>query len=132
MPELSIRICKMLRNIPSLQVFSAETLSRIADQMREVHLRAGELIVQLGVDKDSFYLSADGFAQAEHDGSRTRELEPGDHFFGQSSTDRLRPSRRSDPREDRRRPSTPSPGQSFDYLRYQRQAVRRSGSASIS
>jgi putative ABC transport system ATP-binding protein len=86
MPELSIRICKLLRNIPAIQVFSAETLSRIADQMREEHFRAGELIVQLGVDKDSFYLIADGFAQVEEDGQVSRELGPGNHFFGQSST----------------------------------------------
>lgn len=86
MPELSIRICKLLRNIPAMQVFSAETLSRIADQMREEQFRAGELIVQLGVDKDSFYLIADGFAQAEEDGEVSRELGPGNHFFGQSST----------------------------------------------
>ncbi len=86
MPELSIRICKLLRNIPAIQVFSAETLSRIADQMREEHFRAGELIVQLGVDKDSFYLIADGIAQAEEEGAVTRELGPGSHFFGQSST----------------------------------------------
>jgi putative ABC transport system ATP-binding protein len=86
MPELSIRICKILRTIPGIQIFSAETLSRIADQMREVHYKAGELIVQLGVDKDSFYLIADGFAQAEEDGQVTRELGPGHHFFGQSST----------------------------------------------
>jgi len=86
MPELSIRICKLLRNIAAMQVFSAETLSRIADQMREEHFRAGELIVRLGVDKDSFYLIADGFAQAEQDGEVRRELGPGNHFFGQSST----------------------------------------------
>lgn len=86
MPELSIRISKLLRNIPAMKVFSAETLSRIADQMREEQFRAGELIVQLGVDKDSFYLIADGFAQSEEDGEVIRELGPGNHFFGQSST----------------------------------------------
>jgi len=86
MPELSIRICKLLRNIPAMQVFSAETLSGIADRMREEHFRAGELIVQLGIDKDSFYLIAEGCAQAEEDGVVGRELGPGAHFFGQSST----------------------------------------------
>ena len=87
MPELSIKICKILRNIPALQVFSAETLSRIADQMREMHVPAGDTIVDLGADKDSFYLIADGFAQAvDEEGRVTRELGPGGHFFGQSSS----------------------------------------------
>lgn len=86
MPELSIRICKMLRHINAIQLFSAETLSRIADQMREEYFTPGETIVDLGVDKDSFYLIADGTAQVEHEGQVTRVLGPGDHFFGQSST----------------------------------------------
>jgi putative ABC transport system ATP-binding protein len=82
MPEQSIRICKVLRQIPLLTQFDLATLTRVADHMTVQTRHAGETIVRQGEPGDHWYVVAAGQCEALDDGRVIDQLD-GAEFFGE-------------------------------------------------
>jgi putative ABC transport system ATP-binding protein len=82
MPEQSIRICKVLRQIPDLASFDLQTLTRVADHMTVQNRHAGSTLIREGQPGDHWYVVAAGQCEALHDGKVVDQLD-GAEYFGE-------------------------------------------------
>lgn len=78
--DQTIRICKMLRQIPDLSSFDVTVLARVSDHMTIVNRSAGDVIVREGTPGDCWYVIATGQCEELEGGAARTRLRPGDHF----------------------------------------------------
>jgi putative ABC transport system ATP-binding protein len=79
MPAMTIKILKTISQLKELHGISESALTRMADEMRVEHRRAGDTVVREGTPGHKIYVIGDGTAQALKEGAVVRELGPGDY-----------------------------------------------------
>lgn len=71
---------KILNQVPLLAGMDSYERSQLADALKEITFKQGDMIITQGEDGDRFYLIEKGTATAIKDGNEVMNYKPGDYF----------------------------------------------------
>jgi putative ABC transport system ATP-binding protein len=78
--DQSVRICRLLRQIPDLRDFEVSALARLADHMTVQRYPAGKVIAVQGAEGSRWYVVSEGTCEVLQDGRVVRQIGSGAVF----------------------------------------------------